>query len=287
LNGSGGSGIEPVAFEVAGDGPVLRGESAGHGPDVLLCHGLSATRRYVVHGSKLLPRRGYRLHTYDARGHGESDPAVDGYGYPQLADDLERVIGSVAGSGAPVLGGHSMGCHTVLTYAVRDPSRVAALVLIGPVYTPAASGESEMARWDDRADALEQGGPEAFGRAAAEGIEFAEYRETVERLARDRAALHRHPDAVAEALRQVPRSRPFVSMDELSSLEVPVLVVGSGDEADPGHPFAVAEQYAAALPDAVLVSEEPGESPLSWQGGRLSREIDSFLTGRGLGGRSD
>jgi hypothetical protein len=39
----------------------------------------------------------------------------------------------------------------------------------------------------------------------------------------------------------------------------------------------MAEAWADALPDARLVSEEPGKSPLAWQGGRLSRAIDEFL----------
>jgi pimeloyl-ACP methyl ester carboxylesterase len=278
--------LDPVAFEVAGDGPVLRGDSAGVGPDIILCHGLSATRRYVVHTSRLLPRRGYRLHTYDARGHGESDPAGDGYGYPQMAADLLRVADQEAAAGRIVTGGHSMGCHTAISFALSHPERVSALVLIGPVYLPSLSGEADLARWDERADALENGGAEAFGRAAAEGIQAPEYRETVERLARERAELHRHPEAVAEALRQVPRSRPFGSMDDLARLDVPALVVGTGDAADPGHPFAVAEQYSETLPHATLITEDPGDSPLSWQGGRLSREIAGFLAGQGIDGRS-
>ncbi|HWC08765.1 MAG TPA: hypothetical protein VG458_06910, partial [Solirubrobacterales bacterium] len=48
------------------------------------------------------------------------------------------------------------------------------------------------------------------------------------------------------------------------------------DEADPGHPYAVAEAYADALPRARLVSEGRGESPLAWQGGKLSRELAAF-----------
>jgi hypothetical protein len=31
-----------------------------------------------------------------------------------------------------------------------------------------------------------------------------------------------------------------------------------------------------ALPRARLISEEEGQSPLAWQGGRLSREIAAF-----------
>jgi pimeloyl-ACP methyl ester carboxylesterase len=81
---------------------------------------------------------------------------------------------------------------------------------------------------------------------------------------------------VVEALRETPRSRPFDSIDELRALEVPALVVASHDEADPGHPYEAAVAYAEALPRARLVSEPEGESPLAWQGGRLSRAIAAF-----------
>ena len=86
----------------------------------------------------------------------------------------------------------------------------------------------------------------------------------------------RNPDAVAEALRDVPRSQPFAELTELAQLDVPALVVASGDQADPGHPYATAELWAQALPQGQLISEGEGESPLAWQGGRLSREIASF-----------
>jgi hypothetical protein len=54
---------------------------------------------------------------------------------------------------------------------------------------------------------------------------------------------------------------------------MPALVVASRDEADPGHPLALGEAYAELLPDAELRVEEPGASPLAWQGGRLSKVI--------------
>src|SRR3712207_4371029 len=77
-------------FEAAGPGGRLAGEELGDGPPVVLLHGLSATRRYVVHRSKALPRAGHRTIAYDARGHGESDPPEDrdAYGYADLAADL-------------------------------------------------------------------------------------------------------------------------------------------------------------------------------------------------------
>ena len=59
----------------------------------------------------------------------------------------------------------------------------------------------------------------------------------------------------------------------LAALDLPVTVVASRDEADPEHPYATGERYAEAIPGARLVSEEPGKSPLAWQGGQLSRVI--------------
>ena len=274
--------LEPVQFEAPGGGPVLHGESQGPGRDIFLCHGLSATRRYVVHGSKVLPRNGYRLHTYDARGHGESDPAAE-YTYQLLADDLETVVTDRGAADDLILGGHSMGCHTAVTFALRHPERVAALILAGPVYT-GEDDDLDLGRWDERAEALEREGPAGFARVVGEHVDAADdIRETIVRLAQGRAELHRHPEAVADALRQVPRSKPFETIDELETLGMPVLVVASHDEMDDSHPYAVAERYAATLPDATMISEEPGESPLSWQGGRLSREIAGFLGKHGLG----
>lgn len=277
---------EPEPFELTGgSGQALRGESIGSGAEVILCHGLSATRRYVLHESRVLPRRGYRITTYDARGHGESDPGPDGYRYELLAADLDRVVGAVREAGADpglILGGHSMGCHTVAAWALRNPEAIRALILIGPVYT-GQEVDPELDRWDARADALADGGPEAFAEEVARGT-TGDAHDTLFRLARDRARLHRNPRAVAEALREVPRSRPFGDLGDLAELDVPVLVVGSRDEIDSGHPLAAAESWAETIPGAELAVEDPGKSPLAWQGGLLSRAIDDFLR-RELPGR--
>jgi len=90
---------------------------------------------------------------------------------------------------------------------------------------------------------------------------------------RQRLSAHQDPDAVADALREVPRSAAFESWEQLRGLDLPVTVVASRDEADPEHPYAIGERYAAEIPGAELVSEDPGKSPLAWQGGQLSRVI--------------
>lgn len=265
----------PFAVE---PGPTLRGESLGEGPPVVLCHGITATRRYVLHGSKALPRAGYEVIAYDARGHGESDPAPvgEGYGYPALVEDLERAVDSRVEEGRFLLGGQSMGAHTAVAYALRHPERLAGLVLIGPTYEGAIKPES-LEYWDGLAAALERDGVDGFVAYIGErqGTD-PRWRDSVLRFTRERLLRQEHPGALVEALRETPRSRPFESFEQLTALEVPALVVASNDEADPGHPYAAAAAYAAALPAARLVSEEPGESPLAWQGGKLSRALAGF-----------
>jgi 3-oxoadipate enol-lactonase len=268
----------PVEFAV-GTAPTLRGETGGAGSPVVLCHGITATRRYVHHGSRALERAGHRTIAYDARGHGESDPAPpgEGYGYPDLVADLERVVHAELGEERFLLAGHSMGAHTAVAYALRHPDRLAGLALIGPVYAGEEAEPASLGYWDGLADALAGGGVDGF-------VEFIDrhqridpaWRDSVLRFTRERMLLHRRPEALVDALREVCRSRPFAGLEELEGLDLPALVVASHDGADPGHPYAVAASYAERLPRATLISEREGESPLAWQGGRLSRQLAAF-----------
>lgn len=272
-------GLEPRPFALNSDGVRLVGEEVGEGPPIVLLHGLTATRRYVLHGSPALARRGYRLISYDARGHGESSPAPEGgYGYPELTSDLGAVLDDRCPGERPVLCGHSMGCHTAASHALEHADEVAALVLIGPVALGIPSTDESLAPWDRLAEGLERDGVQGFMEAYEADLSVdPSWRETALRITRERMERHRHPEAVAGALRGVPRSLAFDGVAELETLDVPALVVASHDEADPGHPYSIAETWAEHLPWARLVSEEPGKSPLAWQGGRLSRLIADFL----------
>ncbi|HEY2333910.1 MAG TPA: alpha/beta hydrolase [Solirubrobacterales bacterium] len=271
---------EPTSFG-AGETPTIRGEATGEGTAIVLCHGITATRRSVVHGSKALERAGHRVIVYDARGHGESDPAPggQGYDYSDLVADLESVVASQIGEEPFILGGHSMGAHTAVAYALRHPRRLAGLVVIGPTYTASAGAEA-LAYWEGLAAALERDGIDGFVDYIdrVQGIDPA-WRDSVLRFTRERMLRHRHLDAIVMALREVPRSLPFDGLEALRGLDLPTLVVASNDAADPGHPYAAAVAYAENLPRAQLVSEAEGQSPLAWQGGRLSRKIAEFSAG--------
>jgi 3-oxoadipate enol-lactonase len=266
---------EPLT--VSSGGVALAGERDGEGAAILLLHGLTATRRYVVMGSRTLERSGHLVLAYDARGHGRSQPAPDrAYGYEHLAADALAVL-DAAGVGRAVLAGASMGAHTAVRVALEHPGRVTGLVLITPAFEPGSPrNDRAAARYDALAAGLRHGGVEGFLAAYDLDAVPAAWRDTVAKVLRQRMSAHEHPLAVADALEVVPRSQPFERLELLGGLSTPTLVVGSRDEADPEHPLAVAERYAAAIPGAELLVEEagtPARSPVAWQGGQLSRAI--------------
>jgi pimeloyl-ACP methyl ester carboxylesterase len=273
-------GMETTKFQVLrqlpGAGSItLEGEEAGDGPPVVLLHGLSATRRNVVQGSRALIKRGYRLISYDARGHGASSPA-ERYEYADLVADLAGVLDHLELERAALVGS-SMGAATAMAFALEHLERVPALVQITPAYTGyARTGAVDGELWGRLAAALDKG--------VDEFVEFAQpqdiperWREVAREATRQRMERHEHLGAVAQALREVPSSVAWKGLEPLSRLDVPVLIVGSQDDADTLHPLGIAEEYCRRLPNAELVVEDRGDSPLAWQGARLSNVIADFF----------
>jgi pimeloyl-ACP methyl ester carboxylesterase len=261
-------------FRTDADGVGLSGEEAGRGSPVVLLHGLTATRRYVVMGSRALERSGHRVIAYDARAHGRSDPARDpkDYGYERLAADLLAILDD-RGVDRPVLAGASMGAHTLIRFALQHPERVGGLVIVTPAYDPEDHRPDAMDRWDRLSEGLRSGGVEGFVEAYGTPAVPEKWLETVDRVLHQRLAAHTHPDALADALQAVPRSRAFEDWSALHAIDAPAAIVASRDEADPEHPYGTGERYAAEIPGARLVSEEEGTPPLAWQGAQVSKVI--------------
>jgi 3-oxoadipate enol-lactonase len=261
-----------LAVEESGDG-------SANAPPLVLAHGLTATRKYVVHGSRALERAGHRVVAYDARGHGDSDAAPDSgaYEYGDLTADLGAVLDD-RGLARVVLVGVSMGAATTLAYAIQHPERVAALVQVTPAHLGLPQTDAvELARWDALAEGLERDGVDGFVRAYGDPPVEPRFRGLIVEAIKQRIARHRHPEAVAAALRVVPRSRAFDGVVALEQVSAPTLIVASRDDLDPQHPYEVAKIYAQHIEGAELVSEEPGASPLAWRGAQLSRAIMGFL----------
>ena len=270
-------------------GVTLALEDAGEGIPVVLLHGLTATRRYVVMGSKALERSGHRVAAYDARGHGRSSPAPsrDDYAYPTLAEDLGAVLDSLELDRA-VLAGASMGAHTIARLALAQPERVAAAVLITP-------GPRSRHRRRCR-----QPGP--LGRARAPGCARAGWRgsstptaipDVPEAWQDDRR--HRPAPAPVRARasgggrrRAARRCRARSPFEALGRPRRDRRAGGRRRQPRRGRPRPPARRggaLGAELPDARLVVEEPGKSPLAWQGGQLSKVIAELASEAGRTGR--
>ncbi|MEY2517587.1 MAG: hypothetical protein QOJ89_4945, partial [bacterium] len=147
---------------------TLAASDDGTGIPVVLLHGLTASRRYVVMGSRALERSGHRVVAFDARGHGASEPAPEpgAYGYDEQWRDLAALLDELELERA-VLAGVSMGAHTSLRLALERPERVAGLVVITPGYDPVELEDPErLARWDALAAALGERGIEGFVEAS-------------------------------------------------------------------------------------------------------------------------
>jgi 3-oxoadipate enol-lactonase len=246
------------------------------GEPVVLLHGLTGTHEYVLMRNRRLDRHGYRTISYDARGHGRSSRAAShAYEYTDLVADLEAVMDGF-GIDSALMVGSSMGGHTALRYALGQPARVNGVVFITPAYHPVGSFRPEtLARWDALADALEAGGIDGFADAYGHPFGGTEEFDAVMRLVRNRLELHDDLGGVIDALRVVPRARPYREIADVGALDQPALVIGSHDDFDIEHPLAVAEEHAAAL-GAELVLEERGRYPIAWSGGRTARTVHRF-----------
>src|SRR5690606_22311585 len=144
----------------------------------------------------------------------------DDYGYARLAADLEAILDD-RGIEKATLAGASMGAHTLTRFALSHPDRVAGLVILTPAYAP--ERDPGLDRWDRLANGLRTGGVEGFVPAYGTPNVPGKWLETIDRVLRQRLSAHDHPDALADALQAVPRSRPFEDWEELKAIDVPTV----------------------------------------------------------------
>jgi len=115
---------------VQGDGGVRLAvrEWPGHGPALLLLHGLASSSHIWDLVAPRLARR-FRVVAYDQRGHGLSGKPSSSYGFDRLTADAASVIRTLR-LGRPIVVGHSWGANVALQLAVDRPRMVAGAVLI-------------------------------------------------------------------------------------------------------------------------------------------------------------
>ncbi|MGZ4267675.1 MAG: alpha/beta fold hydrolase [Solirubrobacteraceae bacterium] len=104
----------------------------GSGPDVLLIHGLGATKSSFFDLAAALTRTGHRVHALDLPGFGSSSKPLAGpYSARWFADTVVDVMDALEIDVAHVVG-NSMGGRVAIEVGLRAPERVRTLALLCP-----------------------------------------------------------------------------------------------------------------------------------------------------------
>ncbi len=104
---------------------VIHGGRADTLPTIVLTHGYCLSLRCWVYQRRALKEAGYRVVSWDQRGHGQSGRGErNGYTLERLGADLHAVIDELVPTGDIVLVGHSMGGMTMLALGEIDPQLV-------------------------------------------------------------------------------------------------------------------------------------------------------------------
>ena len=215
---------------------------AASAPAVLLLHGVGSSGRFLVDAfAEPLTTAGWRLVAADVRGHGRSTPWPDpaDHALAHLAQDVIELVGW---SGARVVGGVSLGGHAAVEAAARG-AEVDAVVACLPAWTGTAEpgvGPHAAVAGQVRATGI-AGMLEGFD---ADTSMVPWLREV---LLRDWAACD--PTSLQAALLALDGGRA-PDPTAIAGLRVPLGLVAWAD--DPGHPLAVAEEWARLARRSVL-----------------------------------
>ena len=240
---------------VAVNGIEIHYEVSGAGPTLVWLHGLMgsiARARTMGEGMERLADRGFRVVTYDARGHGESGYSEDEshYTWEAHARDMAALIDHLGIERASV-GGGSMGAGVSLTFALAHPERVEKLVLVA---LPGFDGEIEVARqlFGGFATLIATVGLEQATEIAMQLPQLQELKERApgEYEATRQWFLALDPKATVVAIRGLLNGPPLPAA-RLGEVRAASLVIGHPD--DPVHPASSAERAHAAIAGSRLI----------------------------------
>lgn len=242
-----------IAYELAGpDGAPL----------VVCVHGMGELRSAYRFTVPALVAAGYRVASFDLRGHGDSDASFDRLDDVATASDLAALVEQLGGPATIV--GNSMGAAAAVIAAADRPDLVRGLVLIGPFVRDAPT--SAVARFATKAvmrlALYRPWGPAAWlayysklfpGRRPAD---FDEHRSRV-------AASIRRPAYWKAFTRLVGQLTHAPAQARLDDVKQPVLVVMGTRDRDFKDPAAEAAYVVQRLGGESLLVEGAGHYPMT------------------------
>lgn len=133
-------------------------DSGGDGPAVVLSHPLFLDTIHLEPLASVLADAGYRVVTFDQRGHG--DTRFDGkpFEFAEVARDALELADSL-GIERAIFGGELYSATMALHTALLEPSRVCGLLVIGP--TARATDVGEQISLSSGVDVWTHGGPQS------------------------------------------------------------------------------------------------------------------------------
>lgn len=253
-----------IAYDVQGAGPLIIC-APGMGD-------IRQTFRYLV---PALVDAGYRVATFDLRGHGESDTTFSSYDDEAEASDI-IALAEALGSSATVIG-NSMGSAAGVIAAASRPELVNGLVLVGPFVrnpklnpvTTVLMRVATAAPW--AAPVWKAYLPSLYaGRKPADQAEFAAAANTAMRR-----------KGYATTFSKTTRLSHEPAEAVLPNVHTPVLVVMGELDPDFPKPADEAAWIADQLKADILMVPEAGHYPQSQRPDLVNPAVISFLKAHG------
>ena len=259
-----------------------RDEGNPEGLPIVFVHGTSGS---LHNWTPLVDRldKDYRAITYTQPGHGLTGPHPrDDYSFSGMAEALDLVAGEL-GVERFVLAGHSMGGWIAWRYALANPDRIDALILIDASGAPLPEGEEaataplafRLARNPVGRFVMQHVTPRGLVEKAA--LDFVADPTIMTEADVDRYwELLRYPgNRRAAALRLIVDREPEYA-DRLSEINAPTLLIWGAE--DRQTPVGLATSFNERLPNAsAVIYDGVGHMPMDETPDRMARDIDAFL----------
>lgn len=230
-------------------------------PTVVLLHGGNQSAHSWDLVSLNLSRR-YHVLALDQRGHGDSEWSRGAhYGIDEMREDVRAFI-QVVGVEPPVVVGHSMGGMVALSLAHRYPEALSGLVVVDIAPEVGERGvrmirdfvgrNVEFDDLEEFLDKVERYDPYRSRAHIERTVKYNLLRRADGRYVSksDRRRYRLEGDSTDDGTR--PRLPGVPALDDLTGINLPVLIVRGGDS-NVLEPEA-AQRFAAALPNAALIT---------------------------------